>query len=196
MLPGRSRDVDGVPAVVVIQHDLPVATLGVPDEHVVVPWVPGRRRRPIMGWCLVCLGKAGSRTTGCGSLTWRGAAGRWSCCYHVPEVMRPTRPAAALFSLPLLGFRVSRVLLTKMRQTHQARVILAAVDVSAGTAASSDPMETEELATHAARTSGRPPPARSHVTAAARRQGPRSALPLAGFRPLPVAGGAHGRWPR
>jgi hypothetical protein len=43
-----------VPAVVVIQHDLLVAALGVPDEHVVVPWVPGRRRRPIMGWCLVC----------------------------------------------------------------------------------------------------------------------------------------------
>ncbi len=54
MLPGRPRDVDGVPAVVVIRHDLRVAALGVPDEHVVVPWVPGRRRRPIMGWCLVC----------------------------------------------------------------------------------------------------------------------------------------------
>ena len=33
-----------------------------------------------MGWCLVCCGRAGSRPTGCGSLTWRGAAGRWSCC--------------------------------------------------------------------------------------------------------------------
>ena len=54
MLPGRSRDVDSVPAVVVIRHDLLVAASGVPDEHLVVPWVPGRRRRPIMGWCLVC----------------------------------------------------------------------------------------------------------------------------------------------
>jgi hypothetical protein len=54
MLPGRSRDVDGVLAVVVIGHGLLVAGLGVPDEHLVVPWVPGRRRRPIMGWCLVC----------------------------------------------------------------------------------------------------------------------------------------------
>jgi len=43
MVPGRSRDVDGVPAVVVvIQHDLLVAAPGVPDEHVVVPWVPGQ----------------------------------------------------------------------------------------------------------------------------------------------------------
>ncbi len=33
------------------------------------------------------------------------------------------------------------------------------------------------------------------VVKPARRQGPRSALPLAGFRPLPLAGGAHGRWP-
>jgi hypothetical protein len=40
MLPGRSRDVDGVPAVV-IRHDLLVATLGVPDGHLVVPWVLG-----------------------------------------------------------------------------------------------------------------------------------------------------------
>jgi hypothetical protein len=53
MMPGRSRDVDGVPAVVVIRHDLLVAAPGVPDEHLVVPGVPGRRRRPIMGWCLV-----------------------------------------------------------------------------------------------------------------------------------------------
>jgi hypothetical protein len=40
MLRGRSRDVDGVPAVV-IRHGLLVAALGVPDGHLVVPWVPG-----------------------------------------------------------------------------------------------------------------------------------------------------------
>jgi len=40
ILPGRSRDVDGVPAVV-IRHGLLVAALGVPDGHLVVPWVPG-----------------------------------------------------------------------------------------------------------------------------------------------------------
>ena len=54
MLPGRSRDVDGVLAAVVIRHDLLAAAPGVPDEHLVVPWVPGRRGRPIMGWYLVC----------------------------------------------------------------------------------------------------------------------------------------------
>jgi hypothetical protein len=54
MLPGWSRDVGGVPAVVVIRHDLLVAAAGVPDGHLVVPWVPGRRRRLIMGWCRVC----------------------------------------------------------------------------------------------------------------------------------------------
>ena len=32
---------DGVPAVVVIRHGLLVAALGVPDGHLVVPWVPG-----------------------------------------------------------------------------------------------------------------------------------------------------------
>ena len=49
----RPRDADGVLAVVVIRHDLPVAA-PVPDQHLVVPWVPGWRRRPVMGWCLVC----------------------------------------------------------------------------------------------------------------------------------------------
>jgi hypothetical protein len=53
MLPGRSRDVDGVPAVV-IRHGLLAGALGVLDGHLVVPWVPGRRRRPIMGWWLGC----------------------------------------------------------------------------------------------------------------------------------------------
>jgi hypothetical protein len=40
MLPGRSRDVDGVPAVV-IRHGLLVAAPAIPDEHLVVAWVPG-----------------------------------------------------------------------------------------------------------------------------------------------------------
>ena len=53
MLPGQPRGVDGVPAVV-IRHDLLVAAPGVPDGHLVVPWVPRLRRRPIMGWCRVC----------------------------------------------------------------------------------------------------------------------------------------------
>jgi hypothetical protein len=47
-------DVGGVPAVVVIRHGLLVAAAGVPDGHLVVPWVPGRKRWLIMGWCLVC----------------------------------------------------------------------------------------------------------------------------------------------
>jgi hypothetical protein len=34
------RERDGVPAVV-IRHGLLVAALGVPDGHLVVPWVPG-----------------------------------------------------------------------------------------------------------------------------------------------------------
>jgi hypothetical protein len=34
-------DVGGVPAVVVIRHGLLVAAAGVPDGHLVVPWVPG-----------------------------------------------------------------------------------------------------------------------------------------------------------
>ncbi len=50
---GRRRRGTSVPAVV-IRHGLLVAAPGVPDGHLVVPWVPGRRRRPIMGWCLVC----------------------------------------------------------------------------------------------------------------------------------------------
>ena len=52
VLPGRSRDVDGVPAVV-IRHDLLTGAPGVPDEHPGCPGT-GRRRRLIMGWCLVC----------------------------------------------------------------------------------------------------------------------------------------------
>jgi len=46
MLPGRSRDVGGVPAVV-IRHDLLAGVPGILDEPLVVPWVPGRGRRPI-----------------------------------------------------------------------------------------------------------------------------------------------------
>ena len=52
VLPRRSRDVDGVPAVV-IGHDLLAGSAGAPDEHLGCPGT-GRRRRLIMGWCLVC----------------------------------------------------------------------------------------------------------------------------------------------
>jgi len=48
----RSRDVDGVPAVV-IGHGLLAGPAGVPDEHLGCLGT-GRRRRLIMGWCLVC----------------------------------------------------------------------------------------------------------------------------------------------
>ena len=45
---------DGVAAVVAIWRDLLVTAAGVPDGHLVVPWVPRLRRRPIMERCRVC----------------------------------------------------------------------------------------------------------------------------------------------
>jgi hypothetical protein len=44
---------DGVPAAAVIRRDLLVAAPGVPDGHLVVPWVRGRSRGPIMGACKI-----------------------------------------------------------------------------------------------------------------------------------------------